>query len=37
MNFFPISRLKAGVEISSDKITSALILKKGKKKYNYQL
>lgn len=30
MNFFPVSRLKAGVEISSDKITSALILKKGK-------
>ena len=31
MNFFPVQRLKAGVEISSDKITSALILKKGKK------
>ncbi|MCK5164280.1 MAG: hypothetical protein KAQ72_11205 [Desulfobacula sp.] len=31
MNFFPIQRLKAGIEISSDKITSALILKKGEK------
>ncbi|MCD4721228.1 MAG: hypothetical protein K8S13_15415 [Desulfobacula sp.] len=31
MNFFPISRLKTGIEISSDKIISALILEKGKK------
>jgi len=29
MKFFPIKRLKAGVEISSDKIISALIFKKG--------
>ena len=30
MNLFPISGLKAGIEISSDKIAAALILKKGK-------
>ena len=29
MNFFPIRRLKAGIEISSDKIKSAVIFKKG--------
>ena len=29
-DFFPIKRLKAGIEISLDKITSALIFKKGR-------
>ncbi len=29
MGFFPIKKLKAGVEVSSEKITSALIFKKG--------